>query len=91
VPRKKRNRFEKPDEGPLEVSRTGHGCKENGIAEKERQSPACESPQSQAFPGDRDPRGSRPTGARSEKGMNKEEGKEEKRPGPGVPKELLQG
>ena len=89
--RKKRDRFEKPDKTTLEVSRTGHRRKENGIAEKERQSPARDSPQSQAFPGDRNPRGGRPTGARSEKGMKKEEGKEEERPGPGVPEELLQG
>ncbi len=89
--RKKRDRFEKPDESPLELSRPGDRCKEDGIAENERQPPACDSPQSQSLPGDRDPRGSRPTGARREKRMNKEEGKKEDHPGPGVPEELLQG
>jgi len=91
APRKKRDRFQKPDEGPLEVSRTSHRRKEDGMAEKERQPPTGDSSQAQPFPADREPRGSRPTGARSEKGMNKEEGKKENHPGPGVPKERPQG
>jgi len=89
--RKKRDRFEQPDKSTLEVSGTSHRRKEDGIAENEPQPPTGDSSQAQPFPGGRDPGSSRPTGARSEKGVKKEEGKEEERPGPGVPKERPQG
>jgi len=86
--RNKRNGSEKPDESTLELSWPGHRCKKDGVAENESQSPACDSPQSQSFPAHRNPRDSGQTGARREKRMNKEEGKKEDRPSPGVPKEL---